>query len=183
MLDRIASTATDDQKKALVAWADTLLIIKESSDSTAQKISKSFTATLDAKTIKPLVALIGKELTPLELASLSTGLSAIYKSDLSRLAKLKEGVALTGNALKDLGWNNRGWGGRFSIATAIATIVLFGGQSAGIAALGTAIGVPLWVVFGAGAAFLGQLVQRFAVQRRVETGYAVVEAKNRSDDT
>jgi hypothetical protein len=36
-------------------------------------------------------------------------------------------------------------------------VALFGGQSAGIAALGTAIGVPLWVVFGAGAAFAKSL--------------------------
>ena len=38
-------------------------------------------------------------------------------------------------------------------------IALFGSQSAGIAALGTAIGVPLWVVLGAGAAFANSLIE------------------------
>jgi len=32
-----------------------------------------------------------------------------------------------------------------------------GGAGAGIAALGTAAGVPLWIVFGAGGAFAGML--------------------------
>ena len=56
------------------------------------------------------------------------------------------------------------------------------GQGAGIAALGTAIGVPLWVVFGAGAAFLGEIYERFTGRRRPETTYTVIDAKRERDD-
>jgi hypothetical protein len=40
------------------------------------------------------------------------------------------------------------------------------GQGAGIAALGGAIGLPLWVVFGAGGAFLGVLIEEIRKSRR-----------------
>ncbi len=60
--------------------------------------------------------------------------------------------------LKRLGWDERGWKSRLGIGAAAATVAVWGGQGAGIAALGTAIGVPLWVVFGAGGAFAGLLV-------------------------
>lgn len=128
------------------------------------------------------MALIGKEITPTELASLSEGLTANYQSDLSRPAKLKQGIILTGKALRELGWDNRGWAGRLGMTTAIGTVVLFGSQSAGIAALGTAIGVPLWVVFGAGASFLGKIIEKFTGGPRVETSYTIIDAKMRRDD-
>src|SRR5690606_15189222 len=94
----------------------------------------------------------------------------------------KKAVTLTGKAVKELGWDNRGLSGRLGIATAIATVVVFGGQGAGIAALGTAIGVPLWVVFGAGAAFLGEVYEKFTGKRRHETTYTVIDAKRKRDD-
>lgn len=43
---------------------------------------------------------------------------------------------------------------------------MFSGQGAGIAALGGAIGVPLWVVFGAGGAFVGVFIDE--AKRRVD---------------
>jgi len=43
-------------------------------------------------------------------------------------------------------------------AAAIAAVA-FSGKGAGIAALGGAIGVPLWVVLGAGGAFAGVLIE------------------------
>jgi hypothetical protein len=42
---------------------------------------------------------------------------------------------------------------------AVAGVALFGGKAAGIAALGTAIAVPLWIVLGAGGAFAGVLIE------------------------
>ena len=38
-------------------------------------------------------------------------------------------------------------------------IAAFGAQGAGVAALGTAIGVPLWVISGAGASLAGVLLE------------------------
>jgi len=183
VLDRIADSANDEQKQALVRWADTLLTIKESDTSWAKKVTESISATANFSTIKPLLVLIGRELTPHELSALSQNLLDTYNSKLTRVAKLKKAVTLTGKAVKELGWGNRGLSGRLGIATAIATVVVFGGQGAGIAALGTAIGVPLWVVFGAGAAFLGEVYEKFTGKRRPETTYTVIDAKRKRDDT
>lgn len=61
--------------------------------------------------------------------------------------------------LKDLAWDDRTWATRLGLSVAITTTVATGGQSAGIAMLGTAIGVPLWVVFGAGGAFAGAMIE------------------------
>jgi hypothetical protein len=182
VLDRIASSATEDEKKALALWADSLLAIKESKAPTAKKLADALSTTAKFSTIKPLISLIGKELTPRELSELSDNLTTTYKSGLAPTVKLKQGVSLTGKALKELGWDNRGWTGRLGIATAIATAVLLGGQSAGIAALGTAVGVPLWVIFGAGGAFLGEIIERFTGKPRVEASYTVIEAKKRKND-
>jgi hypothetical protein len=182
VLDRIAASASDEQKQALTSWADTLLTIKESNHATTKKIFESISATATFSTIKPLIVLIGKELTPQELSLLSEELLITFNSKLSRVAKIKRGVALTVKAFKELGWDNRSLSGRFGIATAVTTAVIFGSQGAGIAALGTAIGVPLWVVFGAGAVFLGQIYERFTGKRRPETSYAIIEAKRKRGD-
>ena len=182
VLDRIAASASDEQKQALVQWADALLTIKESKTPLVKKVAESISATANFSTIKPLFVLISKELTPRELSTLSQDLLNTYHSSLSGITKLKQAAALTGKALKELGWDNRGISGRLGIATAIATAVIFGGQGAGIAALGTAIGVPLWVVFGAGAAFLGEIYERFTGKRRLETTYTVIDAKRNRDD-
>jgi hypothetical protein len=182
VIDRIAASANEEQKQALVQWADTLLTIKESNNSMVRKAADSISATANFSTIKPLVVLIGKELAPRELSALSEDLLSTYNSNLPSIAKVKQSATLIGKALKELGWDNRGLSGRLGIATAIATAVIFGGQGAGIAALGTAIGVPLWVVFGAGAAFLGEIYERFTGKRRPETTYTVIDAKRKRDD-
>ncbi|MDR1995313.1 hypothetical protein [Azonexus sp.] len=182
VLDHIAASASEEQKQALVQWADTLLTIKESNTSLAKKVAKSISATANFSTIKPLFLLIGKELTPRELSTLSEDLLSTYNSSLPGIAKVKQAATLTGKSLKELGWDNRGLSGRLGIATAIATAIIFGGQGAGIAALGTAIGVPLWVVFGAGAAFLGEIYENFAGKQRTETTYTIIDAKHKRDD-
>ena len=96
----------------------------------------------------------------------------IKESDLSPIQKAKQAVSITANSsiilstvkiisreTKRHTWDNRGLSGRLGIGGAAVGLTLFSGQSAGIAALGTAIGVPLWVVFGAGASFLGVLYE------------------------
>lgn len=54
-------------------------------------------------------------------------------------------------------WEKTSSGGRLGAIGVGGGLLFFGTKGAGIAALGTAIGVPLWVVFGAGGAFLGVL--------------------------
>jgi len=59
--------------------------------------------------------------------------------------------------LKRIGWTERGLPARVAIGAAVASLTITG-QGAGIAALGGAIGVPLFVVFGAGGALAGVIL-------------------------
>lgn len=83
---------------------------------------------------------------------------AAYAETLSRkvIMPAMKRIAL---ALKKHAWDERGNKSRLGIAVAGATAMTFGGQAAGIAALGGAISVPLWVVFGSGAVFAAQIVE------------------------
>jgi hypothetical protein len=66
-------------------------------------------------------------------------------------------MRLIGSELKRLGWDDRGLPARVGLSAAAAALTL-SGSGAGIAALGGAIGVPLWVVFGAGGTFVGVII-------------------------
>jgi hypothetical protein len=103
---------------------------------------------------------------------------ALHTNELPPLQKAKQAVSLTVNSkivwptvkilareLQRLGWNDRSWAARLGGIGATVGIAVFGGQAAGVAALGTAIGVPLWVVLGSGAAFAGVLVEEFTRQK------------------
>lgn len=67
-------------------------------------------------------------------------------------------LSSTGGALKQLAWDDRSWAGRLGLGGAAFAVAAFGGQGAGIAAVGTAIAVPLWIVLGAGGSFAGMLI-------------------------
>jgi hypothetical protein len=60
--------------------------------------------------------------------------------------------------LRRVGWTERGLPARVAIGAAVASLTITG-QGAGIAALGGAIGVPLFVVFGAGGALAGVIIE------------------------
>lgn len=66
------------------------------------------------------------------------------------------------------------------MGAAATGLALFGGANAGIAALGTAIGVPLWIVLGGGAMFakylFDELTQKEAA-RDAGASYRVIDAK------
>lgn len=68
-------------------------------------------------------------------------------------------MKMVGSEIKRLGWDERTQTQRLGLAGAGVGLALFGGAQAGIAALGTAIGVPLWVVTGGGAAFASLLIE------------------------
>lgn len=70
-----------------------------------------------------------------------------------------------GGPLKDLAWDDRTWASRFGLSAAAVAALTTTGQGAGIALLGTAIGVPLWVVIGAGGSFAGILIDELTAAR------------------
>lgn len=69
---------------------------------------------------------------------------------------------IIGREMKRHAWDERSLKGRMGLGAAAIGAVVFGGQGAGIAALGTAIGVPLWIVLGAGGAFAGMLIEELS---------------------
>ncbi len=110
------------------------------------------------------------EMRPLLLAW-CTELLAIRNSDASNQEKVQRAFIATRDAkavwpvvkemaaeAKRFGWQMRGWVSRLGLTSAAASTLLFGNQCSGIAALGGAISVPLWIVFGAGASFIGILI-------------------------
>ncbi len=115
----------------------------------------------------------------------------IKASNLPAAQKAKQAISVTGSSnvvlptvkmiareTKRLAWDDRGLKGRLGLGGAAVGVALFGGQGAGIAALGTAIGVPLWVVFGAGAAFLGVLYEEITGKKpNPKTTYRVIDAE------
>lgn len=66
----------------------------------------------------------------------------------------------------DAGWKNRTWPARLGLGTAVVTLATVGNHAAGIAALGGAVGVPLWIVLGAGGTLAGTLVQELTRSHR-----------------
>ena len=115
-------------------------------------------------------------------------LLAIRKSEQSVAQKARAAIRATAHReiiwplvrkfmtqLKKHGWDNRSWTARLGVGAAAVTVLTLGGQGAGIAALGTAIGVPLWVVFGAGVSFAVMLVD--------ELGKAIRNNKTSSSQT
>jgi hypothetical protein len=119
---RVASTASEPEREALLLWMVQLVQIRESSLSSVQKAKRALQLTSRSKVVWPVVKILALE-------------------------------------VKRLGWDERGTKSRFGIAGAGVGLALFGSQGAGIAALGTAIGVPLWVVLGAGAYFAPVLIE------------------------
>jgi len=90
-------------------------------------------------------------------------------------------VKIIGRETKRLAWDDRGLKSRFGLGGLAIGMTFFGGQGAGIAALGTAIGVPLWVVFGAGGAFAGMLLDELQAEpngtgSREQTTYRTIDA-------
>jgi hypothetical protein len=99
------------------------------------------------------------------------GLLKIRASNDTNTAKIRAAITLTRDAHvvrpiiiviskegKRIGWDERSWPTRLGLSAAMIAAAVFGGEGAGLAAFGTAIGIPLWIVCGAGAAFAGVLL-------------------------
>lgn len=75
-------------------------------------------------------------------------------------------------------WDDRSTTARVGMGGMLIGATVLSGKKAGIAALGTAIGVPLWVVFGAGASFLNVLREElFRKKHGDEATYTVIDAR------
>lgn len=118
---RVAASANDIERKALLKWMLLLIQVRESDLSSLGRAHRAVKLTLDSKVLWPILKLLSLE-------------------------------------IKRLGWDDRSTKGRYSIIGSGLGLALFGTQGAGIAALGTAIGVPIWVVLGTGAYFVPILI-------------------------
>lgn len=107
-------------------------------------------------------------------------LMSIRDSDLPTLQKAKDAIAVTirskaiwpfvvtvGKEIKRLGWDERSLPAKLGLSAAALAAIAFSGKGASIAALGGAIGVPLWVVFGAGGAFAGVIIEEISRRNSV----------------
>lgn len=89
-------------------------------------------------------------------------ISAVQKAKSAILASTDRKVLapilqVTWKELKRVGWEERSLPARMAMGGAVAALTI-SGQGAGIVALGGAIGVPLFVVFGAGSALAGVII-------------------------
>ena len=158
---RVLSNADDIQRKALSDWAEGLLVIRNSNKSVSDKGREAITFTTRSKIVIPLLKIIAKEI-------------KIDKLDASTL-KFENRETLKAS-IKSF-WNNRSFPTKIGIGASSVALMMFGTQGAGIAALGTAIGVPLWVVFGAGATFAAVLYEE-ATGRKFEPKEINIERRN-----
>lgn len=112
----------------------------------------------------------------------------VRNSSVNKIQKIKSIVEATGKrkvifpvlksiykSVKKYAWQDRGVKSRFGIIGIGVGATFFAGQSAGIAALGSAIGVPLWVVFGAGGTFAGFIVEE--AERNFNKKEAFIDVK------
>ncbi|MBZ9705696.1 hypothetical protein LB543_03045 [Mesorhizobium sp. ESP7-2] len=80
---------------------------------------------------------------------------------------------------KKHGWDKRSAAQRLGLSAAAVGVAMFGGANAGIAALGGAVGVPLWVVLGGGAMFARYLYEELQRSQKGESGatYSVLDGE------
>jgi len=141
----IAERINDDQIDIFSNWLSGLLEIRGMDLSVAKKAKLAIKHTYDMKIIMPSLKLMAQEISPLA-------------------AKIKQ-----------IGWTERGLRGRFALVGTGIGALLFGGQSAGIAALGSAIGIPLWIVIGGGASMCGEALDVLQAKKAKRPGYTVID--------
>ncbi|TAY80977.1 hypothetical protein [Rhizobium ruizarguesonis] len=119
----------------------------------------------------------------------------LKEEKISTVAKARKAISLTASSkvilpamkiisaqAKKHGWDNRTSTQRVGLAVAAGAFALFPGANAGIAALGGAIGVPLWIVFGGGSIFLKVLYDELTKRPDLQASgvsYKVIDAEKR----
>ncbi len=71
----------------------------------------------------------------------------------------------SGRLLSKYAWKDRSWPARIGLSAAAIAGILTAGQGAAFAVVGTAVGVPLWIVFGSGDALAGSLLDEINLAR------------------
>ncbi|WDP88398.1 MAG: hypothetical protein HUN04_01005 [Desulfobacter sp.] len=102
----------------------------------------------------------------------TASLLTLRNSGKSRKEKLRTLIGLTRDApllfplikkialeLKRTGWDEAGWQSRLGTGATLWATLAIAGSGARLAMLGTAIAVPLWIVFGSGDRFAKQMIQ------------------------
>lgn len=100
-----------------------------------------------------------------------TQLLVLKDAPIGKLEKAKQAIAVTASSraaitaakivakhIRRVAWDERSTAARFGMGGVALGMAAFGSQGAGVAALGTAVGVPLWVISGAGASMAGVLL-------------------------
>lgn len=136
----------NSERERLLSWAQELQRIRESPLSPWRKGQLALQASIRADVALPLLRHFARE-------SRSLGIRS-----------------------KKYLWDNRGWGVRLGMIGLSVGGVVLGGKGAGIAALGGAIGVPLWLVVGTGGVVLGSLIDELSKASQPSTTYTVIEA-------
>jgi hypothetical protein len=97
-----------------------------------------------------------------EIAARAKARQALESTDRSVILPVVRMIAKQGRRVV---WDERTWAARLGLGAAGLAGLAVGGQGAGIAALGGAVGVPLWIVLGSGGAFAGILLDELARAR------------------
>jgi len=164
---RVLKHATADEKEALKAWAEQLLLLRQTNLSVARKAREALALSVSNQVAIPIMALIAKEL-KLDRIDVSKIRLSSYRQVLSSIRRF---------------WADRSLAAKLGIGASTVALAVFGTKGAGIAALGTAVGVPLWVVFGAGATFAGVMYEEIAGKKPdLTTTYKVIDAIKTDDE-
>lgn len=121
-----------------------------------------------------------------KLLAIRNGGLPVYRKAVQAIKATQESKAIwpllkiTSKELKRVGWDDRSWKARIGLGAVLATLASVGSAGAGIAALGGGIGLPLWVVVGAGGTFIGLLVDELIKKLgKPESSYTVLDAKKK----
>jgi len=122
-----------------------------------------------------------RELSPVQrevLADYVSALILLRAADRPTQTKVMDALDLTaekrvlgvltkgsGRLLSKYAWKDRSWPARVGLSAAAIATILTAGTSAAFAVVGTAVGVPMWIVFGSGDALAGTLLDEIAQSR------------------
>jgi hypothetical protein len=137
LVKQALSTSKASDREALLSWLSELREIRDRPVSNLMKTQAALRASVRAT----VVIALAKALAP----------------EVHRAAA----------ASKQVLWDERGWAARLGLAGVTLGAFAFGSEAAGVAALGSAVGVPLWLVVGAGGSFLGAMIEELERGKRV----------------
>ena len=159
---RVLRNVDETEREELKNWAAKLLALRRSDYSSVRKAKEALLLTKRANIIVPVLRVVAKEL----------GLDKL-KIDWTDPRSLGQVLSWVAGL-----WRDRSLAAKVGIGASTLAFAIFGSQGAGIAALGTAVGVPLWVVFGAGATFAAVIYEEITgVKPDPSTTYTIFEAK------